>query len=166
MAESADEVDTIRATIILCDFVNADASGKLNIVGGGIRLMGLDPNSGLTPPFGLAAVLESSIPLDDPPAVELVLTTATGQVMTLPGPNGKNQALRIAQNLEFVQPAVPGVKIPRGALPSTAQIAANFPTGLPLKAGFSYQWRIQVDHDVIASYSFLIPAPASGPVIG
>lgn len=157
--------ERIEATILLADYVSVDAAGKLNIIGGGIRFVGVDPNTGATSALGLLVVLNSPLS-GDSPAVEILLTTATGQVMSLPGPDGKNQPLRIAQNVDFAEPALPGVAVPKGSVPSTVQIALNFANGLPLKAGYSYQFRVQVDHDTVATYSFFTPRAQQGAVIG
>lgn len=157
--------ERIEATILLADYVNSDAAGKLNIIGGGIRFIGVDPDTQATGPFGLLVLLNSPLS-GDSPAVEILLTTATGQVLSLPGLDGKNQPLRISQNVDFAEPAVPGMAIPKGTVPSTVQIAINFANGLPLKAGYSYQFRVQIDHDTVATYSFFTPRPPQGAVIG
>lgn len=157
---------TIRATITLADFVNVDAGGKANLIGAGIAILGFDPQQGVTTPFAIYVRVVSPVPIDDRPAVEILLVDASGQPVMLPGPMGEAQALRISQNVEFPPLAVPGVSLPSGALPSVAQFAINFANGLPLAPGHSYTWRVQLDHDVIASESIFIPLAAPGPVLG
>jgi hypothetical protein len=158
--------DQIEASIILADFVNVDALGKANIVGAGLRVFGLDPNTKHTAPFGLMVFLSSPLSTgSDSPAFEILLTTATGQVVQLPG-GGGNQALRISQNVDFVEPTAPGIVIPKGSLPSNVLFGINFGTGLPLSPGNSYQFRAQIDDDVVATYSFFVPRAASPAVIG
>lgn len=156
----------IRASVIIADFVNVDAGGKANLIGAGISLLGFDPQQGVTSPFALYVRLVSPLPTNDRPAVEILLADASGQPVMLPGPMGEAQALRISQNVDFPPVAVQGVTIPNGAIPSVAQFAINFANGLPLAPGHSYSWRIQLDHDVIASESIFIPVAPAGPVIG
>lgn len=156
----------IRASVTIADFVNVDAGGKANLIGAGISLLGFDPQQGVTSPFALYVRLVSPLPTNDRPAVEILLADASGQPVMLPGPMGEAQALRISQNVDFPPVAVQGVTIPNGAIPSVAQFAINFANGLPLAPGHSYSWRIQLDHDVIASESIFIPVAPAGPVIG
>ena len=162
MSEIADRVN---AQLLMADFANIDGTGKLNIVGGGVRVLGLDEGAETTSAFAVILVVESPIS-GDSPALELLLTTATGQLYKIPTGNGGSQAVRISQNIDFAEPAVPGVQIPRGAVPSAAQVVLNFSNGLPLRAGYAYQFRAQLDHELVASYSFFVPARPAQPVIG
>ena len=156
----------ISAHITIADFVNVDAGGKANVIGGGVLLLGFDPQQGVTTPFAIFVRLVSPVPTTDHPAVEIVLVDASGQPVQVPGPMGENQAIRISQVIEFSAPAVPGVHIPAGAIPSVSQFAINFSNGLPLAPGHSYSWRVQLDHDIVTSESFYVPQPSPGPVIG
>lgn len=162
----SDASDAITATILLADFANISSDGKLNLIGGGIQLLGFNPEQGLTAAFTVYVGLSSPMPLDGAPAVEILLADASGNVVQLPGPAGEPQALRISQNVEFSLPAVVGLDIPKGALPSTSQFVIGFTNGLPLQVGHSYTWRVQVDHEVIASKTMYLPAPTPLPVLG
>lgn len=162
MSDISEQID---ASITLADFVSIDSIGKANIVGGGIRILPIDPNSKLTAPFGILVALSAPLAFDDSPAFEILLTTATGALVQLPGTGG-NQPLRVSQNIDFASPSVHGMSIPKGALPSTVLFAINFNTGLPLKGGNSYQFRAQIDHDVVASYSIFVPRANAGAVLG
>lgn len=157
--------ERVTARILMCDFVNIDNAGKANLIGAGVRILGLDSSTQSTSPFGLFVYLESPLS-GDGPALEVLLTTAAGQVYKLPGPEGTSQALRISQNVDFNDPLVPGLSIPKGAVPPVVQFAVNFANGLPLRAGYSYQFRAQLDHEIVATYSFFIPRAPSGPVMG
>lgn len=162
----SDASDQIEASITVGDFVNVDAANKVNVIGGGIRVIGLNSESGLSAPIGLFVQLASPLPTEgDGPAVELVLTTATGAIVKI-GQGPQSQAVRIAQTVEFGYASPASVVIPRGALPASAQIVLNFPTGLPLRAGYSYQWRLQIDHEVKATYSFFVAGNQPPPVFG
>lgn len=157
---------SVRATLLLADYANVDAVGKLNLVGGGVSIVGFEFQQGTSSPFTLYVRIVSPMPLDDRPAVEIVLVDASGDPVQIPGPAGELQTMRIGQNIQLAAPQLPGVDIPPGAVPSSAGFVIGFPNGLPLAPGHSYTWRVQVDHDVIASESFYIPLPAPGPVIG
>lgn len=158
--------ESITATVLLADFANISSDGKLSVIGGGIQLLGFNPAQGLSAPFTVYVGLSSPMPLEDAPAVEILLADASGEVVQLPGPAGEPQALRISQNVEFTLPAVAGLDIPRGILPSTSQFVIGFSNGLPLQVGRSYTWRVQIDHEIIASKTMYLPAPTASPVIG
>lgn len=166
MRDSMPASHDISATIAIADFVNVDASGKANLIGAGVSLIGLDPQQGASTPFGLYVRLVSPVPIRDRPAVEIVLVDASGQPVVVPGPTGEPQAMRFSQLVDFPAPAVPGVSIPAGAVPSASQFAINFASGLPLEPGRSYTWRVQIDRDVIASESFYVPHAATRPIFG
>lgn len=158
--------ERIEASITVGDFVNIDTVGKFNVIGGGIRIVGFNPDAGSTSPIAVLVQLASPLPtLGDGPAVEVVLTTATGSIVKV-GSGAQAQAVRVAQTVELESVTPPGLSIPRGALPASAQLVLNFPTGLPLRAGNSYQWRLQVDHEVKASYSFFVAGTQPPPVFG
>lgn len=159
-------VTDIRAAVLLADYAAIDASGKLNMVGGGVTMLGFEFQQGTTTPFTVFVRLVSPVATNDRPAVEIVLADASGNPVQIPGPAGELQTMRIAQNVEFAPPMLSGTSLPPGAIPSIATFAINFTNGLPLAPGHSYSWRVQIDHDVIASESFFIPVPAPGPVIG
>lgn len=161
----SDIADRVTAQLQMADFANIDSAGKLNVVGGGVRILGLDEGSGTTSAFTVILTVESPLS-GDSPALELLLTTATGQLYKIPSGDGSSQAVRISQNIDFAEPGIPGIKIPKGAIPSTAQIVLNFSNGLPLRTGYSYQFRAQLDHELVASYSFYVPAKPTLPVVG
>lgn len=162
----SDLSERVRGFVLLADFVNNDAAGKVNVVGGGLSLIGFDPATGQSAPFAVLAHLTCAIPGTETAAVELLLADSSGNVVMLPTPTGESQAMRVAQNVQFQPPVAPGVVLPAGALGATAQIIMHFLAGLPLRLGESYTWRLQVDHEPVASTSFFIPGPPQGPVIG
>jgi len=165
----SDFSEQVEASIVVADFVNVDQVGKANIIGGGIRVMPVHPETALTNPFGVLVTFTSPLAGDEA-AFELLLTTATGEVVTVGGPAGE-QAIRISQNILFPEPSIPIVagtpqlSLPKGALPSNLQYAINFGSGLPLSPGNSYQFRAQLDHDTRAVYSFYVPKVPK-PVLG
>lgn len=159
--------DLIRGSIMLADYAVTDAVGKVNVIGGGLSVIGFDLNQGITTPFTVYASLTCPIPApDSSAAVEVALVDASGNPVAVAGPTGEGQVVRIAQNVEFAAPVIPGLQIPRGAIESASQIIVNFGNGIPLGVGQAYAFRLSVDGDVKASAAFFVPGPIAGPVIG
>lgn len=157
--------EQLRASVLLADYAAQDGNGRLSVVGGGLQFVGFEPATGLSAPFAVLVILQSVVPLSEPVAIEIVLADASGQAVELPGPAGP-QLMRVAQNVEFLAPALPGVTLPKGSVNSQAVVNMYFPTGLPLTPGLSYSWRVQADHEVLITQPFFVPGPAQGPVIG
>lgn len=164
MSDSPDSL--IRGHVGLADFVNVDSGGKLNVLGGNLAFIGLQPGQGATAAFAVYATLISPAETSDPVAVELLLVDASGDPVMLPGPSGELQAMRVSQLVQFQSPQIVGISVPRGAVEASAQMILNFPGGLALALGQSYTWRIQVDSEIIAKASFYIPQPPPVAVIG
>jgi hypothetical protein len=155
----------VSGTVLLADYANAD-SGKLNIIGGGATVLRIVP-PGITSPFTVVVRLVSPLPLDEAVAVEVVLVDDNGDPVLGPGPvPGELVPIRVGQNVPFEKPVVAGVSLPKGAIPSAALIVVGFPGGVPLIPNRSYTWRVQVDHDVIASTSFYVIGAPEAPVYG
>lgn len=166
MSETATRPE-ITGALVFADYAAVDPLGKVNIIGAGIRVLQRIPPGPTTQPCAVVAMLTSPQPTPgDAPAVELVLTDPSGRVVHVGRSDAPPQAIRVGQILDFPPPTAPGIIIPRHALPSSASFAVNFNTGLPLEPGTSYQWRLQVDHDVVATYSFYVAVPPPPPTIG
>ena len=155
-----------RACLILADFANADAASKLNLIGGGWQVTGLMP-SGLTGPQALVAMIEvpPNLAGTEFPLSITLLDEGGAQVM-MPTPTGGQEALRIAQLAKAEIPNVPGVLL-HGKVWSRVQVILNFSNGLPLQAGQSYTWSLEIDgtHDPQWAVSFFVAAPPR-PVVG
>jgi len=161
----SDVGERITASVMLADYA-AQETGKLHVIGGGLQFLGFDPNMGVTAPFTVIVSLTSPTAITtDHPAVEIVLVDAGGDPVGLPGPAGP-QVMRISQNVEMPEPALPGQSLPKGSINASATFVLHFATGLPIPPGLSYSWRVQIDHDVKATYPFFIPGPPQGPVLG
>lgn len=165
MSEIAEDA-TVR--LLIADYAATDAAGKLNVIGGGVSSIGYVAQTGLTAAF--AVVMSVAVPskhLNAECSVELVLEDSTGAPVSLPGPAGQSQLLRIGQAIQFGEPkALPG--IPRLALPLRHQWVVAFSNGLPLPVGQLYVWRVKIDHDTrdIWTETFYVPGPVPGPVLG
>jgi len=137
--------------MLISEYGGTDPAGRLNVVGGGIYVLGqgglaaqgLAP--GFTAPF--AVVTTVAVPpelLGQECALELQLEDSAGDAVTLPGPAGEPQALRVGQAVAFDEPATaPG--IPRRTLRPRTQWVLNFSGGLPLPLGQLYTWRVKID---------------------
>lgn len=151
--------DSAQGFIYLADYASTDAVGKHNIIGGGVSVTGIDPNSGQSAPLTLLAVVDV-----DPRfvgqsfAFEIGLYDAAGQVVTppLPGASG----IRVAQLAAVNAPtAPPGGFIPPGTVRPATNVIMSFPGGLPLAAGQSYEWRLSVDTHLIYKTVLAVAGP-------
>lgn len=147
--------EVAQSSIMMCDFANADSAGKLNIIGGGVTVVGYDPLQGITTRF--VVVVRVSIPSELTPLdvpVELALRDAADDVVSLGSPP---QAIRMAQITKFERPNVPGFPTLPPALASHSQMVVDF-QGLPLTPGAVYSWvvRIDGDEDRVQRYNFVV----------
>jgi hypothetical protein len=156
-------------SILIADYAAADSVEKLNIIGGGVSVLGLT-QTGATTPFALVVIISL------PPAlyrsdcsVEIVLEDSSGNVVSVPGPTTEPQLMRVAQAVTFDEPPpIRGVLMPRDALRARKQFVLNFTLGLPLAMGEQYAWRVKIDGDTRDHWAeiFVVPRPNPGPVIG
>ena len=155
------DLSSADGNILIADFVNVDAAGKVNIIGGGVQFLGFDPDTGMTAPFSLYASITVTLPsLDEASAaIEILLVDADGQPVTLPGPDGPNQ-LRFNQSVDFAHASNPAVQPPPMGFPGSSNVVMNFPGGLPLPAGSTYEWVVLMDGRRLSSTTFFVPGPA------
>lgn len=76
---------SIVAHITIADYVGVEASGKANIVGAGITLVGFDFQQGVTTPFAIWVRLVSPMAIADRPAAKSCLWTLRGSPSRSPG---------------------------------------------------------------------------------
>ncbi|MDJ0317316.1 DUF6941 family protein [Arthrobacter antibioticus] len=145
-------------TILIADFVNIDAAGKVNIIGGGVQFLGFDPDTGITAPFSLFANVTVSLPsLDDVTAtVEVALIDADGQPVTVPSQDGQ-APLQFTQTVDFAHTINPEIQAPPMGFPGSSNVVLNFPSGLPLPVGTTYEWVVLMDGMRLASTTFFVP---------
>ncbi|HEY9310225.1 MAG TPA: hypothetical protein VIP82_20675 [Microbacterium sp.] len=154
-------------SLILADFAMMDATGKLSVVGGGVAMLGFQPEQGLTTRISLVAIVDvPSAYLPAECAIEVMLEQH-GELVQLPGPAGP-QALRIGQATTIEKPQLPGPVSVRDQLSSRHIVVLDFGTGLPLAPGGVYNWVLQIDGDEAnrLRYPFAVAAGAIPPVIG
>jgi hypothetical protein len=155
--------------LLLADYAAADPQGKLNVVGGGISVVGFNGQAGLTTPFSLVVSITVPPGLSTAEcAVEMVLENAAGDLVTVPDPAGQAQPMRIGQAVAFEKPTFPGAFVPAGLMGARTQWVLNFNSGLPLATGQRYSWRVRIDHETHDDWAehFIVPGPMPGPVLG
>ena len=160
--------DDARVTVLLADYVTVDASGKLTAVGAAFTIAPLQEN-GSTTPMHVAVLVDVPGELaghEFSLGMSLV-DDDSGQPVVVPGPSGQLEPLRIAQLMRAQTPTVPGMAVP-SSVPCRVQMVLGFPQGLPLEAGRTYRWAVELDGSPRPEWStvFHVPAPAPGPVFG
>ncbi len=151
---------------MIADYAATDAAGKLNVIGGGLTIIGYQMNT--TSAFAL--VVWVSVPpkhYNADCAVEIVLEDSSGTPVGLPTPTGQSQIMRIGQVVRFEEPKLPP-GVPRHEMQSRTQFVFAFPTGLPIQVGQRYAWRVKLDDHSRDDWAeeFFVPGPAPGPVLG
>jgi hypothetical protein len=161
--------DEARVTVLLADYISVDAGGKLNVIGGGWTIAGVQPN-GLSAPQYVAVLVDiPSTYVGHEFALVLELHDRTDGVLAeVVGLTNSPEALRISQ-LCRVEPPVAGAQmhIPVEMF-SRTQVVVGFQGGIPLSAGHVYAWTAEIDGSrrSEAAAQFLVAGPRPGPVIG
>ena len=163
--------DGATVSLLMSDFAVADQLGKLQVVGGGLQALARDQNSGTTTAFAVTVSQAFPSTLSGEQYVfELVLEDAAGKPVELgAAPAGAvSSVVRFGQTMQVEEPTVRGTIVPRHALPARSQVVVYFNTGLPLAAGQVYSWRARIDGDSKPEWiwTFVVPAPPAGPVLG
>ncbi|BBZ22147.1 hypothetical protein [Mycolicibacter hiberniae] len=166
----SDAAESAHVSLLMADYANVDPQGKLNIVGGGITGLGCEVASGaVTAPHAVVAVVSFGAEfVGESPAVELSLEDENGALVELPGSAGVPEFLRVGHVGQLEPLRLQGLYIPKDAVRPSVQFVMHFATGLPLPPGHRYVWRVRVDHETKAewTYVFYVPEPASPPVLG
>ena len=155
-------------SVLMADYANVDESGKLNIIGGGLALLGFDPYQETTPRFCLVVTIDVThefVPADF--VLEIALTD-DGGVISLPTETGEEQPVRVANSISLERAqGMPTTRI-RDHVGATNFTVLDFSNGLPLTPGVTYNWRVSIDGDTENSvgYPFAIPGAPDGPVMG
>jgi hypothetical protein len=160
--------DDARVTLLVADYVGVDAGGKLNVLGLGFTISGLQP-TGATAPQAVAALVDLPsryVGQDFALSIDLRDDT-TGEIVQVQRLDGGQDALRVQQNVTVQPIAVPGLQIPR-EMNARVQVNLGFPGGLPLVAGHFYSWRAEIDGNTkdVWRATFWVVGPPPGPVFG
>ena len=161
--------DRAQVSMLMADYAVSDGLGKLQVIGGGLQVLGRDPKSGTTAAFAL--VVSMSFPPElylEQYAFEVVLEDESGAPVTFPGHADGAPVVRFGQNLQIEEPHVPGSGLPRRTLPARMHLVIHFNTGLPLPPGRALHWRVRIDGDSKPHWvhPFFVAAPPTGPVLG
>lgn len=162
--------DKARVSIVLADYAAADAINKVNILGAGFALCGVDFQTGAIPPQTLIVFV------DTPPefygedyTLSVALRDSSGEPVEISGPDGSPQPMRVAQVVRAEAPVFPpGTNVPKDVVWSHAQVCLQLMNGLPLKPGDYYTWSVQVDATDRPewSVSFYVAGPPHPVVLG
>ncbi len=167
----SDVFDAASVTLMMSDFAVTDPLNKLQVIGGGLQVVGRDHSKGVTSAFALVVTMsfEPTV-INEQYAFEVVLEDPDGTPAQLDGPGGPGTGgvMRFGQTLQVEEPNFRGVVVPRHALPPRTQMVLYFNAGLPLPAGRVLVWRTRIDGESRAEWSlrFFVAAPPSGPVLG
>lgn len=159
--------DEAKLTLLMADYAAAEqATGKLNVIGGSIRILGFT-EQGTTSRFtvvGLVDVPSRLCPAEA--AVEIVLLDGSGDPVDMPGMAGKK--IRFAQVAKFEKPSAQRLPMLPAAITAMHQMVLELPTGLPLRVGTAYRWSLRIDGDVDheRTLDFFVAGPPPAPVVG
>lgn len=72
--------------VVIADYVNIHTSGKVNVIGGGIDMIGFDAENDVTAPFALFVSVSAKLVAgeDNTAAVEILLVDGDRQAVDLP----------------------------------------------------------------------------------
>ena len=158
-------------SLILADFAVADQLGKLQMVGGGLQIIGRNHATGASAAFAVVVGLGFPPELfNEQYAFEVVLEDENGNPVELadaaavPG----SRVMRFGQTLQIEEPNFRGSGVPRRALPTRTHVVLYFNTGLPLPPGQVLVWRARIDGESRSEWTvpFFVPAPPPAPVLG
>lgn len=155
-------------SLILADFAVADQLGKLQMVGGGLQVIGRNHSTGVSGAFALVVSLTFPSELyNEQYAFEVLLETADGQPAQLSG-GDTSRVMRFGQTLQIEEPNFRGSGVPRRALPARSHVVLFFNSGLPLPPGEVLIWRARIDGESRPDWTvaFFVQAPPAPPVLG
>jgi len=150
---------------MLADFALVDGMGKINCIGVGWQVTGIDPATGSTAPQSVVLLVDVAPQhIGETYALEIGLYDDADELVSLPGPVGELQPLRIGQSITATRPVMPGRSDPAW---SHGQIVIHFGAGLPLTPGHEYTWRARIDGDDEYRWetSFYVAGRQHGPVV-
>lgn len=162
--------ESARVTVFLADYAAADVAAKVNVIGAGWQITGVDQTTGLTAPQCVVVMID--VPPDfygEDYAITLTLRDEHGDPIALPGPAGTAEAMRITHTVRAEEPRfAPGIHVPRRQLWAHNQIVLNLANGLPLPMGRMYSWTVDIDttSDPHWVAPFCVPGLPPGPIFG
>jgi hypothetical protein len=137
----------VEATLLLANSAE-DHDGMVSALG-----LGWSMTASPTPPMAL--VLLMKVPWDQtnqPHKVQIKLVDSDGQAPLI-GQDDKGNPAPIQIDGQFEVGRPPG--IPHGTAIDNS-LVINLPPGMLLNAGTTYEWRVEVDGDEVATRSFYV----------
>lgn len=162
--------DHATVSVMMADYAVTDRLNKLQVIGGGLQVVGRDHHKGTTAAFALVVSMTfHPDQINEQYAFEVLLEEIDGspvEVGTATDSGGKK--IRFGQSMQVEEPQFRGAGVPRHTLPPRAQVVLYFNTGLPLPGGRPLQWRVRIDGDTRPDWQhrFYVPGPPAAPVIG
>lgn len=163
--------DRAAVSMVLADYAVSDELGKLQLVGGGLQIIGRDHATGASAAFAL--VVSMVFPAEvfhEQYAFEVVLQDDAGEPLELSAPpaGAVSPVVRFGQTLQVEEPNFRSSGVPRRALPARTHVVLYFNTGLPLPAGRVLAWRARIDGGSRPDWTlpFFVPGPLAPPVLG
>jgi len=162
--------EAATVSLIMADYAVADQLGKLQMIGGGLQIIGRDHSTGATAAF--AIVVSLGFPAEvfnEQYAFEVILEDVMGSPVSLGDDvTGDGGVMRFGQSQQVEEPTFPGAGVPRRSLPARTQVVIHFNNGLPLPAGQVLRWRVRIDGETKPDWVllFFVAPPAALPVIG
>jgi hypothetical protein len=140
--------------VLMADYASVDTSGKLNVLGASISVVGLTSNL----PVPLTAPVFLVVHVSVPPeghgqecVVNVGLRDESDAVVTIGG-DQERPVVEHTQTVRFPEPMLPpNLILPEGSadlhdrIRGHLQMVLGWPIGLPLVIGRAYQWRIMID---------------------
>lgn len=165
--------DAAVVRITIADYVANDASGKLNMIGGGLSVIGVptvkdatEATTTNTAPFGIAVSV--AVDPDHYGAtcdVQIVLEDLDGHPVQLsaggPMKDDDLTTVHVREEIRFPTPAfAEQLRVPEGAVRARWAGAVMFPAGLPLPPDNTYVWRVLIDSETRTDWTepFFVPA--------
>lgn len=163
--------DAASVALMMADFAVTDGLNKLQVIGGGLQVVGRDHGKGTSNAFALVVTLTFDPQMiNEQYAFEAVLENSDGTSAALDGAGGEGTGgvMRFGQTLQVEEPNFRGAGVPRHGLPPRTQMVLYFNTGLPLPAGRVLQWAVRIDGDSKPGWTlpFFVTAPPAAPVLG
>lgn len=163
---------TARVTVLLADYANVDAAGKVNVLGGFFSMLGYNPETKHAAPHHVVVVIDLPAALAGQEfALQLQMRNETrGEAVRFISPAGVLEPLQIAQ-AQRVPPApvMPnGMSLPTGH-PIRTHTVLGIDAGVALvEPGHEFSWKLSIDGQSKTGWDarFSVPGAPPPPVLG
>lgn len=162
---------TARVTVLLADYANVDAAGKVNVIGGFFGLLGCHPQTKHAAPHVVVVVVDVPTNLAGIEfALQLQLRNETrGEVVRFVAPSGQLEPLQIAQAQRVPPPVMaPGLSLPPDHPIRMQLVLAIDPGVAVVEPGEQFAWKVSIDGQSKQGWDarFSVPGGPPPPVLG